>query len=404
MRVKFAFRLFFIVNTLSFFGGRELVMAQSIHYDMLGGTCGQATRICTKDTIFVNRTTNGLKGTSTNKPSCAGLIPQQTVFLKFTVKKSGTLNFSINPVSDLSEYDWALYENYTCNPGAQPSGQILVGYDGQDTLCKLNCGGCNFYSNKATPPDGTTGMRAGGKNTLPFANEINVTACNEYLLAIDHYGERKNGGYNAPNPDSGFNISFGGTFEIDPMADYTINNNTSDIVTICCAPAVVDFKDISLYDNVCPFTYNWNFGNSKTSAKKDDTSTYTQSGIYNTVLNLTSTADGCTYTKNKTIVILPPSHIYVPSVFYPKSDQDSSKYFTVDLPPTGITKYAVTVFDRWGKIIFKTTDPSLGARWNGTFNNDGTTEMPVGIYIYSVKAEFLDGNNKDLYGTVSIAR
>jgi len=43
------------------------------------------------------------------------------------------------------------------------------------------------------------------------------------------------------------------------------------------------------------------------------------------------------------------------------------------------------IYDRWGNIMFKTSDIE-NCKWNGTLNNSGTAnEAVIGVYIYFIK-------------------
>ena len=46
----------------------------------------------------------------------------------------------------------------------------------------------------------------------------------------------------------------------------------------------------------------------------------------------------------------------------------------------------MTIFNRWGDIVFETTDAAIN--WNGKRNNDGQ-ENPEGVYFYVCKVNEL---------------
>ncbi|HKK38521.1 MAG TPA: gliding motility-associated C-terminal domain-containing protein, partial [Cryomorphaceae bacterium] len=57
------------------------------------------------------------------------------------------------------------------------------------------------------------------------------------------------------------------------------------------------------------------------------------------------------------------------------------------------------VYDNWGREIFQTTDQEIG--WDGTENG---SEVPVGVYVYTIKATNLDGETFDSSGRINLFR
>lgn len=78
------------------------------------------------------------------------------------------------------------------------------------------------------------------------------------------------------------------------------------------------------------------------------------------------------------------AEIFIPNAFTPDNNGHNDILF---VRSTGlITVNYFRVFDRWGKIIFESSDINSG--WDGTFNNQ---LMPAGVYLYTLKATC--GNN-----------
>ena len=71
----------------------------------------------------------------------------------------------------------------------------------------------------------------------------------------------------------------------------------------------------------------------------------------------------------------------LPNVFTPNSD-GINDLFTPIQPYYGISKIDIEIFDRWGKRVFKTTNPDI--IWDGT---DELTKLacPDGVYYYGCK-------------------
>jgi gliding motility-associated-like protein len=58
-----------------------------------------------------------------------------------------------------------------------------------------------------------------------------------------------------------------------------------------------------------------------------------------------------------------------------------------------------SVFNRWGKTMFETTDKTKG--WDGT---SGGQAQELGVYYYHIIYEELDGTVKNLRGDVTLIR
>ena len=84
-------------------------------------------------------------------------------------------------------------------------------------------------------------------------------------------------------------------------------------------------------------------------------------GVYPVVLVVKNTW-GCIDTVVKTITIEPDFNIFVPNAFTPNQDSNNEIF---QPKGTGIVKYNIAIFDRWGEQLFETTDFNKG--WDGTF-------------------------------------
>lgn len=93
-------------------------------------------------------------------------------------------------------------------------------------------------------------------------------------------------------------------------------------------------------------------------------------------------------------VVIPESDIYFPNAFNPNSIDDVFKPIFRFL---GGTNYLFQIYNRWGQLVFETTDPYEG--WDGTYK--GSMVMQ-GTYIY--KFQYLDvyGDSFNQQGTVTV--
>lgn len=88
---------------------------------------------------------------------------------------------------------------------------------------------------------------------------------------------------------------------------------------------------------------------------------------------------GCEATDSVTVVV-PCDNIHLPNAFSPSSDNHKVKTFGL-LNQQFAKLNAFNIFDRWGKLVFSTTE--LDAQWDGMVEGK---PAPVGVYVWHVDA------------------
>ncbi|HYH16824.1 MAG TPA: gliding motility-associated C-terminal domain-containing protein [Flavisolibacter sp.] len=96
------------------------------------------------------------------------------------------------------------------------------------------------------------------------------------------------------------------------------------------------------------------------------------------------------------VKVLPVSAIYVPNAFTPNKDgnNDYLKVFPVE-----VKLNSFQLFNRWGKLMFSTSDPDF--MWDGSINSK---EQPTGVYVWIVKGINTKGEEIIEKGTVLLIR
>lgn len=108
---------------------------------------------------------------------------------------------------------------------------------------------------------------------------------------------------------------------------------------------------------------------------------------------------GCADTLCDTIPVLVPN-LWVPKAFTPDGNDVNEifKPITLDMVPED---YHLWIFDRWGQLLFETTDPDKG--WDGSGNDGGRTA--TGVYVWRLTFRPIYGADKlDRFGTVTLLR
>jgi len=137
----------------------------------------------------------------------------------------------------------------------------------------------------------------------------------------------------------------------------------------------------------------WGFGDEAASNIQNPAHAYNVPGDYSVYLAVKD-INGCidTVRKEITVVLLPD----VPTAFSPNNDGQND-FFLVRGGP--FKTIHVRVYNNWGQLIFETNDQHNG--WNGTFNG---TEQPIGVYVWVVDVEMLNGKKMKKTGDVTLLR
>ncbi|MGB6036561.1 MAG: PKD domain-containing protein, partial [Cryomorphaceae bacterium] len=77
----------------------------------------------------------------------------------------------------------------------------------------------------------------------------------------------------------------------------------------------------------------------------------------------------------------PEPAVFIPNTFTPNGD-GINDIFKISLSDSELDDYLFSVYNRWGELIFETTDPTQG--WNGAANGSDYF-VPTGVYPYYVK-------------------
>lgn len=109
---------------------------------------------------------------------------------------------------------------------------------------------------------------------------------------------------------------------------------------------------------------------------------------------------GCVDTLTRSIDVKPDNRVFFPNAFTPNGDSSNDEFLPKGVY-LGLRDYQLEIYDRFGGIVFSTTDIYEG--WNGTHQNEGS-DVPVGVYQYFVKYTEPRGEKQSLQGAVTIIR
>jgi len=182
----------------------------------------------------------------------------------------------------------------------------------------------------------------------------------------------------------------------------TVNNAPNTIAasftpdaTSGTAPVSITFTN----NSTGAATYTWSFGDGNSSSVTTPGHTYTASGTYTVTLIATSAA-GCLDTAISVITVNaePCVDFSIPNAFSPNGDGHNETFRA--LPFNCFKDMGFSVYNRWGNLMFSTTDVLQG--WDGSSATE--KECSEGVYFYTFKATFKDGTLIDKKGTVTLMR
>jgi gliding motility-associated-like protein len=154
-----------------------------------------------------------------------------------------------------------------------------------------------------------------------------------------------------------------------PKANFTVQPEKVSIIN----PA------ISLINSSSGGNYHfWEFGTGDISYEFEPKYVYTDTGLYKITYILTS-ANNCTDTLTKYVDVSPDVLMFYPNAFTPNGDGTNDEFFGKGSFIKYMQGFNLSIFDRWGGLVFDTDDPL--EYWNGRKFNSGDV-LPQGVYVY----------------------
>jgi gliding motility-associated-like protein len=143
------------------------------------------------------------------------------------------------------------------------------------------------------------------------------------------------------------------------------------------------------YPNPGAITHLWSTGDNVPAI---------QARHYGTYWLTISNENGCNATDS--ILITKSCYIDVPNAFSPNGDGSNDYFLPRQLLSKEVAKFHMTIYDRWGQMIFETNKID-GRGWDGKFNEK---DQPVGVYVYVVEVVFANKATERYQGNVTLLR
>jgi gliding motility-associated-like protein len=233
----------------------------------------------------------------------------------------------------------------------------------------------------------------------PSSNTINVSSCGPYLAGNGQlYAQSTAFSYILPNAvgcDS--NITVNLTVISVPSAAFSstpelLEYGLSEIQMIDQSTGQID-------------TWSWTIssenGNIQSSNLQNPLFSLPNNLSGNITFQLTvSNNQGCTDNATSVLTILEDAAIYIPNSFSPDGDNFNNIFQVVgrNIDPEF---FELTIFNRWGELIFLSKDLNVG--WDGSVNTYGPA--PIGVYTYKVSFRFANqDDNQTITGHLNLLR
>lgn len=151
--------------------------------------------------------------------------------------------------------------------------------------------------------------------------------------------------------------------------------------------ASADHRTLTFTDQSAgAISWTWYFGDGAIDSGQTVTHTYDTAGQFMVTLVVINKW-GCVDSINKAVVIISDYMLYIPNAFTPDGD-GLNEYFLPTGEFVGVVKYEMYIFNRWGEVLFTTSDILKG--WDGASDKTGE-KVQDGAYPYMIRVQ----NQKD---------
>jgi gliding motility-associated-like protein len=143
-------------------------------------------------------------------------------------------------------------------------------------------------------------------------------------------------------------------------------------------------------------THTWEFGEEGTAEGTPVVHTFLSAGCHPVRLAVMNDV-GCAHETEGRYCVEEDFALYVPNAFTPDGD-GLNDVFTVLSTVRAPAHFQLVVMDRWGRSLFRTTDPLQG--WDGTAGEP----LPTGVYVWQVAITDVAGHLHEATGHITLLR
>ena len=206
-------------------------------------------------------------------------------------------------------------------------------------------------------------------------------------------------------------------YSLDGCVDDLVKEKYIKVFKTPVAGFVADPAVVSIADGTIKFfntttetedgtTYFWKFNDSltapgDTSRLQHSSYRFIDTGSYRVQL-IARNPNGCADTTSGLIKVEPEITVFIPNAFTPNDlavIKTEFKNEVFKVVANSISSFNMQIFNRWGELLFETTDINDG--WDGNFKS---REAPEGVYVYSVVVHSKLGKKYTFTGNITLFR
>ncbi|MEM6967198.1 MAG: gliding motility-associated C-terminal domain-containing protein, partial [Bacteroidota bacterium] len=175
-----------------------------------------------------------------------------------------------------------------------------------------------------------------------------------------------------------------------PVADFTFGPDR-----------ITNFEpEVNFFDNsIRDVQWKWNFNDEGFSFQENPSFIFADTG-QQVVELVVFTEAGCTDTIQKVVDVIPEVRYFLPNAFTPNDDTVNDEFKAVGFY-RGMKDYKFAIWNRWGELVFETSDPDEG--WDGRTQN-GNVKMPAGVYVCLVSYRTPRGVPQEVQGYITLIK
>lgn len=179
----------------------------------------------------------------------------------------------------------------------------------------------------------------------------------------------------------------------------TVSPNPTSLFSYSPQPTIPNTPVSFLNSSSGATRYKWIFGDGDTlNTINTDTTVahlYNATGTYNTCL-VAYNNSGCSDTSCQSVSVTINSTLDVPNAFTPNGDGTNDRIYVRGF---GIAQMTWTIYNRWGQVVYKGTDPAEG--WDGTYQG---RLQPQDVYHYTLIVQFSNKERATKKGDITLLR
>ena len=260
--------------------------------------CPSSVILCDKSSFVVEQllgtgiVPDNLPASQCNNNTGCVWAESNSSWYTWTVEEAGTLSFTLTPLKEDDDLDFALYELPMGVGNCSELIELRCMLSGENVGAPFNewepCTGPTGLSLADADAGETCGCQAGDNN---FVSAVNLEQGKAYGLLVNNFSESGNG----------FSIEFGGTSVFTgPIADFAATPDSIE------CDRTIEVIDMSSFDTGNIIRKSWSFGETAVpaNAQGDGPFTVTYPAIGEQFIVLTvETDEGCIVTEIQTVVI-----------------------------------------------------------------------------------------------------